>query len=241
MDIPRSFHFNHVLMVALVAMAACDAVAGTDERQPEQKPTTGMRFTDAFKPNEAESSSREDFLNDLDRILEESERRLQRDHDQSMQRLADLAAAERERKAEAQTSEVGFKRLGNFYVVMGLEFEADDPEVILAIASFPRLPRVEHPPGVYPLSIDQVTRREKWLQSNPDGAESMDSARVRRPAAQIALYQVDGRQFTSDEIAKRLEIDRATAVARLIMVASTGHALTWAALEATAPFRVPRP
>jgi len=158
-------------------------------------------------------------------------------HDVNRQRHADLQAIQPPDQSAPSSpkAEIAFNPRGNFYVIGGLAFEANDPEAVRAIASFTSLPLSDLPPGLEHVSLMDVLRRAKYYDMNPGTAEERDQARSSRPPTDIALYRVDGAVFTSDEVAQRLTVDRRVAIARLITLATAGQAVTWEALRAAHP------
>lgn len=158
-------------------------------------------------------------------------------HDVNRQRHADLQVIQpTDQSAPASSkAEIAFNPRGNFYVIGGVAFEANDPEGVRAIASFTSLPRSDLPAGLEHVSLMDVLRRAKYYDMNPGIAEERDQARSSRPPTDIALYRVDGAVFTSDEVAQRLTVDRRVAIARLITLAAAGQPFTWEALRAARP------
>jgi len=159
----------------------------------------------------------------------------QRLHDQNRASYANLKAVSWTQHHSRPTAEVGFKPHGNFYVIAGLDFEANDPEAVRAIAHFSSLPRSELAPGVHHQTLLDVKRRAQHWDDNPFDAIKRKVARRNRPSSDIALYLIDGSYYTADHVANRLRVDRAVAVARIINLAVAGLPLTWQQLIVARP------
>jgi hypothetical protein len=146
-----------------------------------------------------------------------------------------LRALNQRPERPVRTAEVVFNPRGMFYVVSGLDIEANDPEAVRALASFSSLPPTEVATGNQSFTLLDVKRRAQYWEDNPFQAMKRKYSRGDRPPSQIALYLIEGATHTADQVAERLDVDRSVAVARMITVATSGQPLTWSSLRMAAP------